>query len=862
LAKNIAPRPSHDPGRSARSNLDRDDDQQLRVYLRGDLEIPPDGGTRVDSGWFNSSHWNRCRPLNASRGPLKERQRAARPWVNLIHSWRGAVRLAVAIGVSYFLASRLGMFFRAEPEGLAVFSPAAGIATGALIAFGAAARLPAASAVVCATIACSLIDCSLMMGRSPWLAIPLSLANAGQPLITAWLIDRWFGDDFKLEDVRRVVGFLVASTIGAAVAGAAAAVAINLFEPATLPFNVWRLWFASCLLGIITIAPLFIGLVHAVRQGLPRRELIEGAIALMTLAALSAFLVLLPRGAWATALPVAVAFPVLLWVAVRCRPLFSAAATFVVTLTVVLLTTFNMGHFADASIPAADRMLAAQTIVLAGALLTLVLTALFSERRRSEAELRQSKERLQLALDGAELGAFSADLATGRLECDSRAAQIHGYMKAPMTIKESRRFVHQDDLLRIEADLAQALQAGRAWNVEYRVVPPPNHPHAGETRWIAVESSIVRGPRGSAVGLLGVTRDITPHKRAEQALAERNAQLALAGPAALVGSYAYDVDAGKLQISEGYAAIHGLPEGTNETTIREWLARVHSEDVAHVKSFRDQMFAEKRRLGKLEYRILRSDGEVRWIERRNSVSYSVDGRPERVVGVSIDVSERKRAEQYQRTLNAELDHRVKNILATVGAIIAQTREASASQADFVAGLNHRIESLARTHELLSETHWHDVPLVEIIRRELAPYRARNTDIGGPNLTLKAEAAQGVAMVLHELTTNAAKYGALSSGNGRVTVQWRWLQNGLLDRLVIDWQEIDGPPVRGTNQSSYGTNIIRELIPFELGGSVELSFATEGAKCRIEIPGEWANRTADTANVLKSPGIPSLSTNRH
>src|SRR5215831_1344895 len=96
------------------------------------------------------------------------------------------------------------------------------------------------------------------------------------------------------------------------------------------------------------------------------------------------------------------------------------------------------------------------------------------------------------------------------------------------------------------------------------------------------------------------------------------------------------------------------------TSIREWLARVHPEDVAHVKSFRDQMFAEKRSLGKLEYRIVRSDGEVRWIERRNSVSYSVDGRPERVVGVSIDVSERKRAEQYQRTLNAELDHRVKN----------------------------------------------------------------------------------------------------------------------------------------------------------------------------------------------------------
>jgi integral membrane sensor domain MASE1 len=113
-----------------------------------------------------------------------------------------------------------------------------------------------------------------MMGRSPWLAIPLSLANAGQPLITAGLIERWFADDFKLEDVRRVVGFLVASTIGAVVAGAAAAVAISLFEPTATPFNVWRLWFASSLLGIIPIAPLLIGLGDTARQRPPRHELI------------------------------------------------------------------------------------------------------------------------------------------------------------------------------------------------------------------------------------------------------------------------------------------------------------------------------------------------------------------------------------------------------------------------------------------------------------------------------------------------------------------------------------------------------------------------------------------------------------
>jgi hypothetical protein len=98
----------------------------------------------------------------------------------------------------------------------------------------------------------------------------------------------------------------------------------------------------------------------------------------------------------------------------------------------------------------------------------------------------------------------------------------------------------------------------------------------------------------------------------------------------------------------------------------------------------------------------------------------------------------------------------------------------------------------------------------------------------------------VATVLHELTTNAAKYGALSNASGRVSVQWRWLQNGSHDRLLIEWQETGGPVVLSPIRSGYGMSIIRELIPFELGGAVELSFATEGTRCRLEIPGEWAS----------------------
>lgn len=157
------------------------------------------------------------------------------------------------------------------------------------------------------------------------------------------------------------------------------------------------------------------------------------------------------------------------------------------------------------------------------------------------------------------------------------------------------------------------------------------------------------------------------------------------------------------------------------------------------------------------------------------------------------------------------------------------------------GLNSRINSLARTHEVLSESSWRGASLAEIVRREIAPYARGNNEASGPSVTLKPEANQAVATVLHELTTNAAKYGAFSNRTGRVSVRWWWPQNGSRDRLLIEWQETGGPAVLAPSRSGYGTTVIRELIPFELGGAVELSFAAEESKCRLEIPGEWVGK---------------------
>jgi PAS domain S-box-containing protein len=624
---------------------------QLRVIP---LEIcrhhPMEGAAHSDDGSIPPALHIAVGSLKASRMPQKKSHGAALPYDNLCQSWPGRIGIAVAIGVAYFAAARFGLAFRAKPGGVAVFWPAAGVAIGALVALGPNARLPIAAAVVVATIASKLV-----VTGNLGLGLTFGLVCAVQTLLTAWLIEHWFGRAFKLGDVAQVLGFLVASAVGAAIAavGAVAAVSLVLQSTASL-LDVWRLWFASCLLGTVTVAPLLVGLGEAARALPPRREMIESGLALAALIVLSLISISLPQSPWATALPVALVFPVLLWITVRCRLVFAAAAVFVVALAVIWSTTFSVGHFGDASIPLEDRILAAQTLVLTGALLTLVLTALFAERRQREATLEQSKDRLQLALDGAALGAFSLDIATGRLDCDERATLMHGHNVPPTTIKEGRRYVHPDDRARIDTAFAGAERNGGAWKAEYRVVNPPDHAHAGETRWIAFEGSVLYSSMGAPVRLLGITRDITHHKQMEQALEERNLQSILANKAGRVGSFAYDVDTEKMQISPGYAAIQGYPEGTAEITRGIWLAGVYPEDVERLNALRSQAFQERQREYNMEYRIVRSGVGVRWIESRSFISYDSDGRAQRVIGVNIDVTERMQTEAQLKDSKARL----------------------------------------------------------------------------------------------------------------------------------------------------------------------------------------------------------------
>ena len=196
----------------------------------------------------------------------------------------------------------------------------------------------------------------------------------------------------------------------------------------------------------------------------------------------------------------------------------------------------------------------------------------------------------------------------------------------------------------------------------------------------------------------------------------------------------------------------------------------------------------------------------------------------------------RRSEQHQRLLIAELDHRVKNILAQVAGVTSSTRQGSRSIDDFVQSLDRRIQSMAAAHTLLSENSWQRIGLKALVRAELGRYATgANVRISGTDVVLTSAETQALAAALHELATNAAKYGALSIPGGQVSVSWDRKPNGRAATLILEWREHDGPPVASKVQSSYGTDLIRNLIPHELGGTVDLVFAAEGVKCKIEIP---------------------------
>jgi len=372
-------------------------------------------------------------------------------------SWASDLWLAAAVGCGYFLAARLSLGLLLKPDGVAVFWPAAGISSGILIAFGPQLRLPVTAAVIAATVAANL-----MGDRNISAGVGFGLCNAVEALITAAIIQHYFKSDFTLGRLQEVFGLLVAAVAGTVVSGIGGAVSFKLFHsPAVSMFITWRHWFASDAIGIIAVAPLVIGLAAAARRPPPRRELIEGAAALALLTAMTGIIISLPNTPWLTLVPGALVFPMVLWLAARCRPVFAAAGAFIVSLTVVWATIFSIGHFGDTALPLEDRILQAQAVILVVTLGAFVLAALFSERRQHEAVLMSSETRLARANK-----MLQRERDNKLMNVGAAISAISHELKQPLTAivtkgSAARRFLERTptDIPRVQAILGEIVGA-------------------------------------------------------------------------------------------------------------------------------------------------------------------------------------------------------------------------------------------------------------------------------------------------------------------------------------------------------------------------------------------------------------------
>ena len=232
--------------------------------------------------------------------------------------WIVSASLAVAVGIAYFLAARLSLALLTNPDGVAVFWPAAGVSAGVLIGLGPKARLSVIVGVMAATIAANLLG-----DRNIPSSIVFAACNAFEAVLVSDLIERYFGTRFRLDSLWRVLGFVTAAILGSAVSGIGGTVGYLLFhQSATSVLTIWYHWFASDAVGIVTVAPFVIGLVAMARDRPSPGESVEGTAALLILAAVNSLFIFMPRAPWDDIALVSI-FPLLLWIAARFRPCFS-----------------------------------------------------------------------------------------------------------------------------------------------------------------------------------------------------------------------------------------------------------------------------------------------------------------------------------------------------------------------------------------------------------------------------------------------------------------------------------------------------------------------------------------------------------
>jgi two-component sensor histidine kinase len=270
----------------------------------------------------------------------------------------------------------------------------------------------------------------------------------------------------------------------------------------------------------------------------------------------------------------------------------------------------------------------------------------------------------------------------------------------------------------------------------------------------------------------------------------------------------------------------------------EYWSALHPDDRHLMRRFHD--LADNQDSFTSEYRVVWPDGTTLWLRGHGRVvARTLDGKAHRLVSIVADVTDRKAAEDHAQFLMHELSHRSKNLLAVIQSISRRTARTTPTMEEFESRFGRRLQGLAASHDVLVRNSWQGAPLADLMRQQLMPFmdiQSSRVELTGPDVVITAEATQAIGLAIHELATNAIKYGALSAPAGKVMISWAFDSESLASRkLLLKWFEQGGPRVVPPSRNGFGHLVIGEMIERSLNAKVALEFATHGLEWSVSIP---------------------------
>jgi PAS domain S-box-containing protein len=326
-------------------------------------------------------------------------------------------------------------------------------------------------------------------------------------------------------------------------------------------------------------------------------------------------------------------------------------------------------------------------------------------------------------------------------------------------------------------------------------------------------------------------------ERSTAKLRESEQRRSLALAAGQMGSWDWDATTDNFTWDDGQCHIFGIEPGRLPPTSASFYGFIHPDDLDGFRT-EFQKMSEESSAQQFQFRIRHGDGAIRWCLMSAAATFGSDGRLARVSGVTFDITRQHENEQRQSLLAREVDHRAKNALAMVQAVVRMTRANDMNA--YMRAVEGRIQALSQAHNLLADSRWQGARIRRLIEEELAPFDhedRRRFSISGPDIILAPSIAQSLALTLHELTTNAAKYGALSTDGGSLNLSWLISSDGVLS---IDWWEQGGPPTVSPQEKGFGTRILFAGVEQQLNGKAEMEWLQEGLRCKLTIPNASAS----------------------